>query len=472
MRLRTLLQAICIFFAVTPASFSQSAQNCIDDFTIIAPGGATDLYTCQGDGIPDVVRFTTSTHAMPFGYLITDEDNNIVEVSISNIIDFENLPPGNYRVWAFSWKGNVLAEPGQNAATAELASICYELSNNFIPIGTIVPDGATVSTIDGTTSQFTCPGDGNPDVVSFMTTSTDPFYAYVITDEDNTILEIVADGNSFDFEGAPVGVCRVWGVSYIGDITAAAGDDITTVVFSDGCSDLSDNFVEIIRTEPDGGTVSLTNGNTEITICENDPGNNQLSFSNISDSPAPYVFVVTDEENVIVAILDANSFDFDQVASGNYRVWGLSFTGNATASVGDDADLVALSDDCFDLSDNFVAVTKRNVEGGNVTTDDGSTAILVCLNDADADVYNFITDSQADEEYIFVVTDDNNIILGTSETGEVDFGGADAGVCRVWGLSYSGNLLAEAGDDASAIALSDECFELSDNFVEVTRKEP
>lgn len=472
MRLRTLLQAFCFIFAVSPVAFSQSAQNCIDDFTIIAPGGATDLYTCQGDGVPDVIRFTTSTHAMPFGYLITDENNMIIEVSISNIIDFENLPPGNYRVWAFSWKGIVLAEPGQDATTAELASVCYELSNNFIPIGSIVPDGGTVSTTDGSSTQYTCPGDGNADVVSFMNTSSDPFYAYVITDEDNNILEIVTDGNSFDFENAPIGVCRVWGLSYIGEITAMAGENAATAVFADGCFDLSDNFVEIVRTEPDGGTVSLTNGNTEVTICENDPSTTQLSFSNVSTSPAPYVFVVTDEDNVIVAILDGNTFDFSQVASGNYRIWGLSFTGNATAAVGDDADLVALSDDCFDLSDNFVAVINRAVEGGSVSTPDGSTAILTCLNDDDPDVYTFITDSQADESYIFVITDDNNIILGTSETGEVDFGGAGAGVCRVWGLSYSGNLLAQAGDDAAAIALSDECFELSDNFVEVTRKDP
>ena len=471
MRLRTLLQAICLFFAVTPMAFGQSAQNCIDDFTIIAPGDASELYTCQGDGIPDVVRFTTSTSAMPFGYLITDENNVIIEVSISNIIDFDNLPVGNLRVWAFSWKGNILAEPGQDI-NAELASVCYELSNNFIPVGSIVPDGATVSTIDGNSTVYTCPGDGNADVVSFMTTSTDPFYAYVVTDEDNNILEIVTDGNSFDFENAPIGICRVWGLSYIGEITAMAGENATTAVFADGCFDLSDNFVEVVRTEPDGGTVSLTNGDTEVTICENDPANNQLSFSNVSSSPAPYAFVVTDEENVIVAILDGNTFDFNQVASGNYRVWGLSFTGTVTATVGDDADVVALTDDCFDLSDNFVAVTKRTVDGGNVTTADGETAILVCLNDDESDVYNFTTDSQAGEEYIFVITDENNIILNTSEDGTVDFGGADPGICRVWGLSYSGNLLAQAGDDAAAIALSDECFDLSDNFVEVTRKDP
>ena len=45
------------------------------------------------------------------------------------------------------------------------------------------------------------------------------------------------------------------------------------------------------------------------------------------------------------------------------------------------------------------------------------------------------------------------------------------GVCRVWGLSYTGNLIAFPGDNAAEIDLTDGCFDLSDNFISITKVE-
>ncbi|MEZ4686318.1 MAG: hypothetical protein R3B47_09695 [Bacteroidia bacterium] len=72
------------------------------------------------------------------------------------------------------------------------------------------PDGGTVAMPASATTRYTCPGDGNPDVVSFMHSTTSAAqYAYVITDDQNNILGL-PPGNMQDFEGAPAGICRVW----------------------------------------------------------------------------------------------------------------------------------------------------------------------------------------------------------------------------------------------------------------------
>ena len=45
--------------------------------------------------------------------------------------------------------GDLLAEPGQDAATAVLAAECFELSDNFVTIHRIYPDAGLVSLADG-----------------------------------------------------------------------------------------------------------------------------------------------------------------------------------------------------------------------------------------------------------------------------------------------------------------------------------
>ncbi|WP_353481668.1 hypothetical protein, partial [Haliscomenobacter sp.] len=57
-----------------------------------------------------------------------------------------------------------------------------------------------------------CVGDGVPDVVRFFTNAKGS-YVYVTTDEKGLVLTSITNGNSFDFEKAGVGICRVYGVS-------------------------------------------------------------------------------------------------------------------------------------------------------------------------------------------------------------------------------------------------------------------
>ncbi|RMG17827.1 MAG: hypothetical protein D6730_23535, partial [Bacteroidetes bacterium] len=124
-------------------------------------------------------------------------------------------------------------------------------------------DGGSVQTSDGQTTVYTCPGDSMPDVLSFQhsTSTPDVSYAYVITDTNGVILGL-PPANEQNFEGAGPGTCLVWGLAYTGSITAMPGDTATAINLSDGCFDLSDNVITVIRDMPDGGTVSTAEGDT------------------------------------------------------------------------------------------------------------------------------------------------------------------------------------------------------------------
>lgn len=446
-------------------------QRCVDVATIRVVQGESALDNCQGDGIPNVITFTTSDLSTPFGYIVTNEEGTILFVSLRNSIDFEQIPGGSYRVYGFSFIGNPIARVGGNIFTDPLGSICSALSVNFIALNTSNPNGGRVFSADGLSTKYICPADGNPNVIDFVTTSQHPNYTYLITNPGNFILDIT-DTPSYDFEGTTEGTCRVWGLAYTGEMPAFIGQN--AVAFRGAlCADLSYSFIEVVKTVPDGGTVSLANGTDSLSTCEGDPSAALLSFVRINASAAPYRFILTDENNQILQNnLDGNRLDFASLPVGAYRVWGVSFTGTFTGAVGDNAAATALSDDCFELSDNFVKVIKRGLNPGEVSLSSGETTTEVCANDGLPDVLDLQSTADPADPFTYILTDENFIVLGVSDQGDFDFEGAGPGTCLIWGLAYNGNLLVQVGDDATTAVLADKCSKLTENPVSVIRNVP
>lgn len=107
-------------------------------------------------------------------------------------------------------------------------------------------------------------------------------------------------------------------------------------------------------------------------------------------------------------------------------------------------------------------------EGGTVVTSDDETAIEVIVGDAIADVISFVAIDNVGESYAFIVTDDNDFILAVLADDSNDFEGAEAGVCRLYGVAYSGTLSADVDMEIVDIS-ADGCISLSENFVQITR---
>ncbi len=106
-------------------------------------------------------------------------------------------------------------------------------------------------------------------------------------------------------------------------------------------------------------------------------------------------------------------------------------------------------------------------DGGSVQTVDGFFSVDVCQDD-DPNVIDFATTSMAAENYIFLLTDDNNIIVAQLLSGSLDFNSAAIGIYHVWGISYNGDLLgADPGLIATDITTTGSCLDFSDNFVQV-----
>ena len=145
-----------------------------------------------------------------YRYIITDDQNNILGIPPGNSQNFEGAGTGVCRVWGVSYSGALIAQPGDNAAAVALANSCFELSSNFIEINRTGVDGGEVTTVDGETSIYTCPGDGVADAVSFNVMTNEPGAnrQIVVTDDNLNVLGL-PPGNTVNFEGAGVGECWV-----------------------------------------------------------------------------------------------------------------------------------------------------------------------------------------------------------------------------------------------------------------------
>ncbi|NNE55894.1 MAG: T9SS type A sorting domain-containing protein [Flavobacteriales bacterium] len=328
-------------------------------------------------------------------------------------------------------------------------------------------DGGSVLIDGGGTSIDLCSGDAEDDIVQFDNDSPSADqYMYVICDANDFILGF--PGGSNDFNEAPPGVCRVYGVSFTGNFTAGVGANITQATLSDDCFDISENYIEVTRHNAAAGTINTSDGETATVICIGDGNSDTVIFESDSTLLVDYSFIITDEAGNVLGLPVGDFFDFEEAEPGQCRVYGVAHVGALIIEIGQNIFSDLMYENCGNLSENFIDVFCWYVNGSLIGTDAGETDVTVTIDD-DADVLTFETISDAPDDYAYVITDENDLILQLMVDNSHDFNDAEPGVCYVYGVSYIGDLSVPVGEPISNIS-SGNCFDISDNFVTVTRQ--
>lgn len=459
----------CLSFVSTGLA-AQYPENCGDGTKIALAGGGTEAFTCASDGKPDRLVFKTGTFYLPYVLLVTDEQDKILDISPVPNIDFEKYGPGNYRVWALYYKGQLLARPGMNAKTDSLANYCFGLTDNFVRVVHFIPDGGVLSFSNSESPHYICANEETDEVLLLKPGSDSPVYRYILADSKNKVIEVFTEPR-ISLKSLPLGVFHVFGLSYGGSLNPSVGQDVLSFVFSNSCFDLSDNYLSVIKTNPEGARVTLPDGATHTFVCGNLPDVSSRDIKTTTESPALYAYLLTDAQNIILQILPNAKVDFKGLPTGEYRIWGLSYIGKLTAEIGKPA-TGKLSTACSDLSENFIRATVYLLDAGQIGLIGNDTTSTVCINDPTAIFRTFGLTSSGTEKQHFIVTDLNNRILALSANPSINFRNTTGEYNRVWGATYIGNIQAKVGDALFAAPFADSCYSITANPVNIRKRNP
>ena len=220
-------------------SLSSSDSDCSAIGGELTVDGPTTV--CKSDGVDD--NFTLNVEGAEAEnqvYAATLVNGQILLITDNPEINLEGIPGnGVCLFWSLSWNGEIEgAEVGLNAN--DLSGDCFELSNP-VEVTEYFTDGGEISTDDPTTI---CVGDGIADPIDVtLEGESGESMAWVITDANLNILDLPI-GPPFDLEGAGIGVCLIWQLSYSGELNGAyignnAGD------LTGDCFDLSNPIVVV-----------------------------------------------------------------------------------------------------------------------------------------------------------------------------------------------------------------------------------
>ncbi|MEL6987280.1 MAG: hypothetical protein AAGK97_05570, partial [Bacteroidota bacterium] len=299
-----------------------------------------------------------------------------------------------------------------------------------------------VSTDDNTTL---CVGDGTADLIDVSVSGNTGTSGWIITDLDGIILAM-PPAPPFDFDGAGLGTCVIWHISYQGDVGGAeVGERIALIT---GCFDLS-NPIPVFRTNAEGADIATTDGETEFTICAGDGEPDPFDVTVTGGIGETFAWIITDSDLNILGLPASPPFDLEGAGGGTCLVWYASINGTLTGvAVGNN---VSDIEGCYALS-NPITVIREGVNGGEISTTDGLTELTICAGDGNSDAFDVVVENSEGENAAWVITDDSGNILALPPSPPFDLDGAGPGTCLVWYLRYNGDITgAEVGNNAADI---------------------
>ncbi|MEP7321354.1 MAG: T9SS type A sorting domain-containing protein [Saprospiraceae bacterium] len=441
---------------------------------IVSVTGDSLLFACPGDRLPDLLSFNvTGQSNSHYSILIVNDKNKIIGITNpGSSFDFEGTPFGVDRAYGLSYSGILLATT-DSLLTSKMSTDCFELTSNFIKIGKGTIKGGTISLKGGATSYYTCPvNDGTRNIFFDRKNSSESPYQYVLTTDAGSLVDFISS-DTISFKGYVFQSFRIYGIAYAGKRIISKGTNIFVSPFSDGCFSVSENFIRVINEQPRGGGVRLPDGSNSELFCPSDPGKRIIQMRNVDVSSDPYVFVIVDTAFKIIDITPNFTYSFDSIPLGQYYIYGVSYVGNLVATKGSILNFTVFSDDCFSFSGNRIEVVIGQINGGVLTSSEGSTNVFTCPANLDADIIKMIPMDAKALGYRYVLTTDQNLIIAYSSSDQIDFGAATINTsCRVYGVAYKGVFNAVLNRDVFQTAFSTGCYDLSDNYVRVRKLVP
>lgn len=418
--------------------------------------GSTSIALCPTDDIDSIFVTLAGNIGLNSTFILTDTSGSILIVEDDNIFDFSGLTDGEYVIWHISHYDINGLMAGNDVADL---SGCFDISNP-VNVTKLPVDGGSIETSDGELEVMQCVGDGVAELIEItVNDASGANLSFLVTDTLGNVLDVV-NSNIFDFENAGPGVCQIWHISYT-DSSTVTGMNLTLDGLV-GCFDLS-NPVTVIRSSVAGGSLTTSNGLTDISIIVGDGIADEIDGVLVDAEGESMAWIITDTLGQILALPDTLPFDFEGSGEGVCLLWSISYNGSIEG-----LEVDSLASDitgCFDLS-NPVSITRVMVSGGTIMTTDSLTMLTLCAGDGMPDSVDVLLEGEQGTDFAWVITDTSGLILDLPSGPPFDFEGAGNGICQVWHLAYINTITGlDIGENIVDLV---GAFDFS-NSIEITR---
>jgi hypothetical protein len=371
--------------------------------------GKKDFFFCSNDNIPNNVNITVENSFGGKVLVVTDIFGDITQIINSNLVSFPENSNFTRYIFNISYSENNFGPlVGQNISTL---TGCYDLSNRItVVLSNGIPNAGVISTEDNT---FLCTGDNIPDIIDIeITSSGDNNSVWVFTDLNDNILDFPGVP-PFDFTDSIGGDLIIRYIDFTGIENLRLGGNLSEL---EGCFDLS-NPLLIQKTGVNAGTIRFDN--EDFTIIECISERTSINLNIITENVVGDIqhFIVTNEENTILDIIDDPILDLSAMSNNNFQVNYISMLEGVTGlEPGNSLDNIA---GCFDLSNRLtINLQSTTTTPSTIFT---NSATFLCLNDGVSDVVEIGVDPGVGPSTSWVVTDEFGEILQIKPNSNFDF---------------------------------------------------
>ena len=433
------------------------------------------LLICTGDGLPNLVNFSSSDSlsGLNYRYVLTTLANNIIHVINGNSIDLETIGLREMRLYSVAFNGNFNSQTGVSIFNTNLSSGCFKISDNYIKILRDRPANHRILFSNNDTIQKLCLTKSGSFARLKSTFTGRTGYVYIVLNKFNTIIMLNATQN-IDIEKLEDGDYQVYGLSYTGNLNLRVGNTFKTdEILATSCFRLSSNSVKFYKGGyAEGGQISTFLSSNTLFTCPKDGVADLIDIS-VPNNPigTKYQFLITDSLNrLFYAPFENQLINFDNTPSGNYRIYGIAYTGSLGFQLGANILNNTLVNACFDLSDNYLDIYHNKPEAGQISKKDGTTSrtiVAINNNQKDSILIKVTNAKPVNVPYNFVMVNENNLIISThNATFNLDT--LKIGKYKIYGVaSSSPNLSINIGKSFSEIGKAENCILISSNFLEV-----
>jgi len=224
--------------------------------------------------------------------------------------------------------------------------------------------------------------------------------------------------------------------------------------------------------------VSTTAWVDEVTICPNDGMPDVIPLMNNAFIPAgeAYAYIIVDGDSEIQQVVLQDSLDFEGSDLETAFVYGVSYSGDLSATVGSQLSMVSAGE-CAIISgaSSFLTVLKEDCSPASactsvsVATTAWVSEVTICPTDGEPDVIPFMNNQfiESGDAFAYLLTDVDDNLLQVMEADSFDFEGTGTETNRIYGISYGGVLDFEIDSPISEITATG-CVQLSDSALYLT----